>query len=83
MSKQQTTHYVAKCNFGTYYNGMNNFTDQIRQAKMYNSVKAAVENVSYAIKKINKTRPDEYKITSFELIEVEVIEHGVVETINI
>ena len=44
MSKTQTTHYVAKCNFGTYYNGMGQFTDQIRQAKMYNSVKAAVDN---------------------------------------
>ncbi len=83
MSKTQTTHYVAKCNFGTYYNGMGNFTDQIRQAKMYNSIKAAAENVAYAIKKINKTQPEEYKITSFELIRVEIVEYGVVETITI
>lgn len=83
MSKTQTTHYVAKCNFGTYYNGMGNFTDQIRQAKMYNSIKAAAENVAYAIKKINKTQPEEYKITSFELIKVEIVEYGVVETITI
>jgi hypothetical protein len=83
MSKTQTTHYVAKCNFGTYYNGMGQFTDQIRQAKMYNSVKAAIENVSYAMKKINKTQPDEYKITSFTLIAVEIVERGVVETINL
>lgn len=82
MSKTQTTHYVAKCNFGTYYNGMGNFTDQIRQAKMYNSIKAAAENVAYAIKKINKTQPEEYKITSFELIKVEIVEYGVVETIT-
>lgn len=83
MSKTQTIHYVAKCNFGTYYNGMGQFTDQIRQAKMYNSVKAAIENVSYAMKKINKTQPDEYKITSFTLIAVEIVERGVVETINL
>jgi hypothetical protein len=83
VSKTQTTHYVAKCNFGTYYNGMGNFTDQIRQAKMYNSIKAAAENVAYAIKKINKTQPEEYKITSFELIRVEIVEYGVVETITI
>jgi hypothetical protein len=83
VSKTQTTHYVAKCNFGTYYNGMGNFTDQIRQAKMYNSIKAAAENVAYAIKKINKTQPEEYKITSFELIRVEIVEYGDVETITI
>ena len=62
---------------------MGNFTDQIRQAKMYNSIKAAAENVAYAIKKINKTQPEEYKITSFELIRVEIVEYGVVETITI
>ena len=50
---------------------------------MYNSIKAAAENVAYAIKKINKTQPEEYKITSFELIRVEIVEYGVVETITI
>ena len=49
---------------------------------MYNSIKAAAENVAYAIKKINKTQPEEYKITSFELIKVEIVEYGVVETIT-
>ena len=83
MSKNQLAHYVAKSNFGAYYNGMGNFTDQIRQAKMYNSVKAAIDNVTNAIQKINKGKPDEYKITSFELIEVVIVEKGVVDTIKI
>jgi hypothetical protein len=83
MSKHQIAHYVAKSNFGGYYNGMGNFTDQIRQAKMYNSVKAAIDNVTNAIQKINKGKPDEHKITSFELVEVVIVEKGIVDTINI
>ena len=81
MGKNQLFHYVARTNFGAYWAGMNSVTDQIRKAQMYNSVKALKENVAAALRKYNKSLPDEYKITSFDIVSVQIIEGNVIENV--
>ena len=76
MSKHQLTHYVVQTNYGTYWAGMNQFTDQIRKAQMYTSVKLAESNVRHAIERHNKNT--QYPITSFKVLAVEVVVKNVV-----
>jgi len=54
MSKAQTTHYIGMNDQGLYWAGYNTWTDQIRKAKQYNSLKLAHEYVREAVIRSNQ-----------------------------
>ena len=68
--KEQKEHLVIISNFGTYWAGLNTWTDQIRKAQFYNSEKKAIEAAKDAIERHNKVRDEEHQITSYKLLTI-------------
>lgn len=71
--KNQDRHYIIETNFGTYWAGYNTFVDQIRKAQLYNIPKRAHEAAKDAIKRANRFTAEGHKITSYRLIEVQLV----------
>lgn len=70
MSKAQTTHYIGMNDQGMYWAGYNTWTDQIRKAKQYNSLKAAHEFIHEAVVRCNQwSHPP---INSYTILTVEI-----------
>jgi hypothetical protein len=76
-------HYVALTNLGYYWTGYNSVSSQIREARMYNSAKAVRDNVTSGIKRYNQKRPENERITSYQIVEVEIKTRSTFETIEI
>lgn len=79
MSKNQKQHYIIQFSIDgqwieCFWAGMNNYTDQWRKAKMYNSTRYAHEAAHDAIKNVVRTA-DNYR-----LIVVEICQTGVIES---
>ena len=70
MSKAQTTHYIGMNDQGLYWAGYNIWTDQIRKAKQYNSLKHAQEHIREAVVRSNQwSHPP---INSYTILTVEI-----------
>ena len=70
MSKAQTVHYIGMNDQGMYWAGYNTWTDQIRKAKQYNSLKAAHEFIHEAVVRCNQwSHPP---INSYTILTVEI-----------
>ena len=63
---------LIKNNLGTYWAGLNTWTDQIRKAQFYTSEKKAHEAAISAINKNNVSRPKELMITDYTLVTVSI-----------
>lgn len=72
--KNQNFHYVIEFDNGGYLKELGGLTDQLRLAKMYNSIKYAHEGAQSAIPKINKYTPKDnpYYIKGYRIIEVKI-----------
>ena len=67
--KNQDYHYVIQLENGEYWAGYNRFTDQIRKAQLYNSLKMAH---SCAIDFIKRNRPVSSAGMKYRVIKVEI-----------
>lgn len=78
--KDQNYHYVVQLENGEYWAGYNTFTDQIRKAQLYNSLKmahtAAVDSIKRHFKPFVGTK---YRVVK---IEVKVLEEEEWRTIE-
>ena len=68
--KNQNYHYIIQLDNGLYWAGYNSFVDQIRKAKMYNSLKIAHE---CAIDSIKRYRPASSVGMKYRVLRVEII----------
>lgn len=77
MAKNQTTHYILRVNESGYWAGYNTVTDQIRRAKMYNSL-THVKNDGIAGVKRTKIPISKLEILTVEIniLEVDVLQEG-------
>ena len=77
-------YYVALVNDTMYWTSFGSMSSDVRDARMYKTVKTAIDNVSYAIKKYNrsKSNPADH-ITSYQIVEIEVKTRGIIEKIEI
>lgn len=77
MAKNQTTHYILRVNESGYWAGYNTVTDQIRRAKMYNSL-THVKNDGIAGVKRTKIPISKLEILTVEIniLEVDVLPEG-------
>ena len=62
--------FVIKFKDGSYYNGFNGWDSQIRNAKIYVSLKKCRESADYVTEKLKK---DGYNIVRIILAEAEVV----------
>ena len=70
MSKAQSVHFIGMDDQGRYWSGYNTWTDQIRKAKQYNSIKLAHEYVREAVERCNQwSHPP---IQSYTILTVEI-----------
>ncbi len=70
MSRVQKEHYIGMNDQGLYWAGMNTWTDQIRKAKQYNSLKLAHEHIREAVERSNQwLHPP---INSYTILTVEI-----------
>ncbi len=67
--KTQNFHYVIQLDNGLYWAGYNKFTDQIRKAQLYNSLKMAH---SCAIDSIKRHRPASSAEMKYRVIKIEI-----------
>ena len=67
--KNQNYHYVIQLENGEYWGGHNTFTDQIRKAQLYNSLKMAH---SCAIDSIKRNRPVSSAGMKYRVIKIEI-----------
>ena len=67
--KNQHFHYVIQTDDGLYWAGYNKFTDQIRKAMMYNSLKMAHKCASDSIK---RNRPASSAGMKYRVVTVEI-----------
>lgn len=66
--KDQTYHYIVQLESGMYWAGYNTFTDQIRKARMYNSLKHAHTDALSAIRRNSKTLTSaRYRVLKVEI----------------
>lgn len=77
-------YYVALTNLNMYWTGMNGLSAEVRDARMYKSVKALKNNVESAFRRYNKDKgSDTVRITSYQIVEIEVKVRSTVEKIEI
>ena len=77
-------YYVALTNLNLYWTGMNGLSSEIRNARMYKSVKALKNNVEAAFRRYNREKSvDAAGITSYQIVEIEVKVRSTVEKIEL
>ena len=62
--------FVIKFPDGTYYNGYNGWDSQLRNAKIYVSLKKCKESADYVVEKLKKGG---YNIVKIHIAEVAVV----------
>jgi hypothetical protein len=73
--------YVIKFDNGLYWTGYNKASEQIRKARIYNSIKYAEEAGfdCMARRKAIWPQPTMSEVVGFRVVEVELIEKGEIE----
>jgi hypothetical protein len=74
--KDQNYHYIVQLESGMYWAGYNTFTDQIRKARMYNSLKRAHTDALDSIRRNRKTLTStRYRVLKVEINILEIEEY--------